>query len=187
MRAARRAAPGTRADRRYAAEPARAPGAWHRRDRLPARPQCAGGMRPPGPGHCRTAATQSCCPRGGQAVPRLPPDVLAEGSAQLMSGNPAAALVNRLPAAAARWVSDARDDIRSHPAAIDELFAVASRHCGRAPLPDDGSGPGGWTADDAVRGILLDALPLRGPRLLEAPFRLYRHGDTARSEEHTSE
>ncbi|MGI5365927.1 EboA domain-containing protein [Streptomyces sp. A244] len=59
------------------------------------------------------------------------------------------------------------------------LFPTVSRSCGRGRLPGTDPSPVEWTVDDAVRALLLDALPLSGPPLYEAISRLYQEGDTA--------
>lgn len=93
-----------------------------------------------------------------------------------------------------RWLADARRAIAADPAAIAGLFPAAGRRCGRGPLPagaergplPPGRQPGplpaagpGWTVDDAVRLLLLQALPLRGAALAEQVRALYRYGDAA--------
>ncbi|MFC5238763.1 EboA domain-containing protein [Streptomyces atrovirens] len=59
------------------------------------------------------------------------------------------------------------------------LFPTVSRSCGRGRLPGTGPSPVEWTVDDAVRALLLEALPLSGPSLYEAIYRVYQEGDTA--------
>ncbi|MEU6482669.1 EboA domain-containing protein [Streptomyces sp. NPDC046887] len=59
------------------------------------------------------------------------------------------------------------------------LFPTVSRCCGRGPLPGTDPTPFEWTVDDAVRALLIDALPLSGPPLYEVLSRLYQEGDTA--------
>ncbi|MGW0422815.1 EboA domain-containing protein [Streptomyces sp. NPDC003015] len=81
-----------------------------------------------------------------------------------------------LPDRAVAWLAGARDAVREDPAAVDALFAVAARRCGRAAL--DG-GLGGWGVDDATRALLLAALALRGAELAAVATRLYRVGGAA--------
>ncbi|CAL9617918.1 EboA domain-containing protein [Streptomyces levis] len=78
-----------------------------------------------------------------------------------------------LPDPAAAWLAGARAAVREDPAAVDGLFAVAARRCGRTAL-DGRAGPAGWGTDDAARVLLLAALPLRGAELAAAATRLYR-------------
>jgi hypothetical protein len=88
-------------------------------------------------------------------------------------------LTERLPDPAARWLREARDSVRADVATVDTLFPVAGRACGRGPLPDGEPPLRGWTVADAVRVLMLDALPVRGLRLLDVLVRLYGHGDAA--------
>ncbi|WP_061289228.1 EboA domain-containing protein [Herbidospora cretacea] len=70
------------------------------------------------------------------------------------------------------WLSEGRAKVAADPAKLAVLFPAAGRKVGRGPLP---SLPG-WTADDAARALLLDALPQ--PRA-EAVARAYTEGDNA--------
>ncbi|PTH90600.1 sugar phosphate isomerase/epimerase [Streptomyces sp. A244] len=92
---------------------------------------------------------------------------------------PASGLAAGLPAPAAQWLADAREDVRADPGVVTMLFPTVSRSCGRGRLPGTDPSPVEWTVDDAVRALLLDALPLSGPPLYEAISRLYQEGDTA--------
>lgn len=73
------------------------------------------------------------------------------------------------------WVDEALARVRADPTAIRLLFPVVGRNCGRGPLPDES----GWTVDDAVRVLLLEALPYQGQRLADELTALYRSGDAA--------
>jgi hypothetical protein len=84
-------------------------------------------------------------------------------------------ILGALPGPAALQASAMRGQVQAGPAAIDRLFPAVGRRCGRAPLP----ALPGWSVDDAIRAALLDALPVRGPRLTEVLTRLYHHGDAA--------
>jgi hypothetical protein len=73
------------------------------------------------------------------------------------------------------WFDSARAAIAQRPSTIGRLFPAVGRNCGRAPL----SGVEDWTVDEAVRVLLLTALPLRGASLGGAIEALYRFGDAA--------
>lgn len=88
-------------------------------------------------------------------------------------------LTGRLPTRATGWLRQATDRIRADPPAIDVIFPVVGRCCGRGPVPGADDALRGWTIDDAVRTLLLDCLPLTGPDLRDVFFRLYRNGDAA--------
>jgi len=71
------------------------------------------------------------------------------------------------------WFGSAQTAIAERPSAIGRLFPGAARHCGRGPL----SNLDGWTVDEAVRVLLVTALPLRGTSLAGTIEALYRFGD----------
>ncbi|MEU4147309.1 EboA domain-containing protein [Streptomyces parvulus] len=77
-----------------------------------------------------------------------------------------------MPAEAAAWLERACAAVRDDPGEVEALFAVAARRCGRASL----DAVPGWSTDDAVRTLLLAALPLTGAGLAAAVSRLYRVG-----------
>nr|AGS49455.1 hypothetical protein [uncultured bacterium esnapd5.2] len=87
-------------------------------------------------------------------------------------------LTAALPRPAADWLVQARDVVRADPQAVDALFAVAARRCGRAVLRTGAAGTG-WSVDDAVRALLLVALPPRGVDPAVVAARLYRTGGAA--------
>ncbi|GAB3152734.1 EboA domain-containing protein [Micromonospora sonneratiae] len=71
------------------------------------------------------------------------------------------------------WLSRALRDVVTEPAMISRYFAAAGRRCGRAELAD----APGWTADEAVRVLLLTVLP---PEEVSGQVEaLYRYGDAA--------
>ncbi|MDP9870172.1 MULTISPECIES: EboA domain-containing protein [Streptosporangium] len=77
-----------------------------------------------------------------------------------------------LPAVPARgWLDGALARLAERPETVGRSFAAAGRNAGRAPLPD----APGWTADEAVRALLLAALP--PDRAAEEVTALYRYGD----------
>jgi hypothetical protein len=84
-------------------------------------------------------------------------------------------LRGQLSAAAERWLAEALGRVEADPAAIRTLFPAAGRACGRGPLLE----PPGWTVDDAVRVLLLSALPLTGEPLSAEAADLYRYGGPA--------
>nr|WP_307631085.1 EboA domain-containing protein [Streptomyces turgidiscabies] len=84
-----------------------------------------------------------------------------------------------MPRPAADWLARARDGVRADPRAVDALFAVAARRCGRAVLSTGAAAGAGWSVDDAVRALLLVALPLRATGLAAVAARLYRTGGAA--------
>lgn len=88
-------------------------------------------------------------------------------------------LKDRLPDPVAQWLADACEDARAEPEAVTMLFPTVGRCCGRGPLPGTARSRVAWTVDDAVRALLLEALPLSGPPLYAVLDRLYREGDTA--------
>lgn len=73
---------------------------------------------------------------------------------------------------AAAWLEDSRRKIADDPARLAVLFPAAGRKVGRGALES----LTGWTADDAARALLLDALPR--PRAA-AVSRAYADGDNA--------
>nr|WP_062331599.1 EboA domain-containing protein [Herbidospora sakaeratensis] len=73
---------------------------------------------------------------------------------------------------AEEWLSSARAQVADDPARLAVLFPAAGRKVGRGAL----DGLTGWTADDAARALLLDALPR--PRAA-AVSRAYTEGDNA--------
>lgn len=73
------------------------------------------------------------------------------------------------------WLSGALAAVSEDPAAIARLFPAAGRRCGRGELP----GVPGWSVDDAVRVLLLAALPATGAELADRVAELYRYGDAA--------
>jgi hypothetical protein len=81
--------------------------------------------------------------------------------------------LTHLPANA--WIDDALATVHTDPGAIRPLFPAVGRNCGRGPLLEDSP----WTVDDAVRVVLLAALPYGGERLVEELTTLYRQGDAA--------
>lgn len=98
-----------------------------------------------------------------------------------MSGvDPGERVREHLDAAGADWLRAALADVRARPEAVRTLFPAVGRHCGRAPLvAGDADGLVHGTVDDAVRGLLLAALPLTGPALVAEVTGLYRFGDAA--------
>jgi hypothetical protein len=89
--------------------------------------------------------------------------------------NPSAlrtALDARLDDRGQAWLTDAQRILGRDPAAIRTLFPQVGRRLGRGPLDD----APGWTADEAGRAVLLDAL---GDRVGAELGDLYRHGDAA--------
>ncbi|MBX7265751.1 EboA domain-containing protein [Micromonospora sp. Llam7] len=70
------------------------------------------------------------------------------------------------------WLATALSRVAAEPTTIALFFPAAGRRCGRAELPD----LPGWTADEAVRVLLLTALPADHAGQAEA---LYRIGDAA--------
>jgi hypothetical protein len=80
-------------------------------------------------------------------------------------------IIDRWPARAEGWLRAAVDLVGDRPDAVDEVFPLAGRHCGRGTLAD------GRRIDDTARLALLTALPLRGRPLLDVLWRLYRRGD----------
>jgi len=85
-----------------------------------------------------------------------------------------AILADLLPATAMRWVDEARAAVAADPSAVFSRLAAAGVRCGRGPL---GPGGGDWTVDEAVRALLLCALPLKQPKLGETVETAYREGD----------
>ncbi|MDX3639646.1 EboA domain-containing protein [Streptomyces sp. MB09-02B] len=94
-------------------------------------------------------------------------------------GTTADELAAALPQSAAGWLAQAQAAVRADPGAVDALFAVAARRCGRAVLRVGPAAGPAWSADDAVRALLLVALPPRGADPAVVAERLYRTGDTA--------
>jgi hypothetical protein len=76
---------------------------------------------------------------------------------------------------AARWLDGATERVAAAGEAIRSLFPAVGRHCGRVGL----DAPAGWTVDDAVRVLLLIALPLSGRALADEVAGLYWYGDAA--------
>ncbi|MGN9775353.1 EboA domain-containing protein [Micromonospora sp. H33] len=70
------------------------------------------------------------------------------------------------------WLAAALRRVAAEPSEIARLFPAVGRRCGRAELPD----LPGWTADEAVRALLLVTLPADHAVQAEA---LYRAGDAA--------
>jgi len=102
-----------------------------------------------------------------------------------MTGYPRAALREALnealrdAATDPAWLAGALREVAGNPAAVAGLFPAAGRRCGRGPLAGEDTDFAGWTVDDAARVLLLTALPLSGPPLIEQVRALYRHGDPA--------
>jgi len=71
------------------------------------------------------------------------------------------------------WLDAAVDRVLADPTAIGALFPAVRRRCGRARIDDH------WTIDEAARAVLLTALPLHDPALVETVGALHRHGDPA--------
>ncbi|SDJ94400.1 hypothetical protein SAMN04487820_10386 [Actinopolyspora mzabensis] len=95
-----------------------------------------------------------------------------------------AALDERIDEAAGRWLDEALADIATGMRAIGTLFPAAGRKCGRGPLVDDVAAVESetlrsWNSEDAVRALLLTALPLTGAELGTEISALYRYGDAA--------
>ncbi|MFI6786111.1 EboA domain-containing protein [Nonomuraea sp. NPDC050383] len=65
------------------------------------------------------------------------------------------------------WVMEACAEVGRRPEEVGRRFAAAGRRAGRAPL----AGARGWRADEAVRAVLLAALPAE--RLAERLSLLY--------------
>ncbi|MDO0915390.1 EboA domain-containing protein [Streptomyces sp. DT2A-34] len=76
-------------------------------------------------------------------------------------------------------MAQARAAVRADPRAVDALFAVAARRCGRAVLRVGPAAGPAWSVDDAVRALLLVALPPGGADPAVVAERLYRTGDAA--------
>jgi L-ribulose-5-phosphate 3-epimerase len=118
-------------------------------------------------------------PRHSHAAPAMAQRSLAFLRTAEQGADAADVLWDRLPGGAARWVREAQHALAANPDAVPELFPVVGRRCGREPLPDIGSGPYGWTVDDAARVLLLDAPALRDHRLPARLGEVYRYGDAA--------
>ncbi|MFH8707037.1 EboA domain-containing protein [Streptomyces rubrogriseus] len=94
------------------------------------------------------------------------------------------ALDRALAPDAAAWLEQACAAVRREAGEVEGRFAVAARRCGRGALDvgaeagaGAGTGPGtAWSVDDAVRVLLLAALPVRGAPLAAVVSRLYRIG-----------
>jgi hypothetical protein len=103
------------------------------------------------------------------------------------------ALAGRLSDSGARWLTDARQRVADDAAALAGLFPAAARNCGREPLAGPPGGPRppaepglpggepvtGWTADEAVRALLLLEVPSRHSDLGTICAEVYRYGDAA--------
>jgi len=90
----------------------------------------------------------------------------------------AEAIVAALPPAAAGWLT-AAGRVSADPAAIYDVFPAVGRCYGRGALAAEAGILAGWTVDDAVRSLLLNALPLTGDDLLATVRALYAGGDAA--------
>jgi hypothetical protein len=80
-----------------------------------------------------------------------------------------ALLDSTLSADAKAWLDQAVERVTTEPTAIRTLFPAARRRCGHARLDDY------WTVDEAVRAVLIGALPPTA-RTAETAG-LYRHGE----------
>jgi hypothetical protein len=74
-----------------------------------------------------------------------------------------------------RLADDLSAVLAQGPRALDTRFPAAGRVYGRGLLP----GWAGWSTEDAVRTVLLVALPLTGGQLAAEAVGRYRHGDAA--------
>jgi hypothetical protein len=80
-------------------------------------------------------------------------------------------LVTALPDETLAWLDVVVAKVAADPSAIRAVFPLVGRRCGRDRIQDQ------WTADEAVRAVLLTAVPADA---VEAELAgLYRHGDRA--------
>jgi hypothetical protein len=90
-------------------------------------------------------------------------------------------LAEHLSSAGMEWLEQSVEGIEASPLVIRSRFPAAGRRCGRGPLvarPASGLPAWrSWTVDDAVRAVLLTALPLSGSALIAEIGELYRYGD----------
>lgn len=80
----------------------------------------------------------------------------------------------KLPAPARQWLRASLERIAEDPAECPVRYAGAARRCGRGPL-DLNPTRLGWRIDEAVRALLLYAVP--PPRRIETAKDVYTHGD----------
>lgn len=78
-----------------------------------------------------------------------------------------------------QWLRRARARVRELPEAIERLFPVAGRACGRGPLDANEPLLAGWTVSEAARALLLLALTEPPDRLAGRCAALYVFGDAA--------
>ncbi|SDP31395.1 hypothetical protein SAMN04487905_103175 [Actinopolyspora xinjiangensis] len=94
-----------------------------------------------------------------------------------------AALRERADTSGMRWLEEALTRVAQRRSAIGTLFPAAGRECARGTLVEDSEEPRAvprtWTCEDAVRALLLTALPLEGAELGSEVTALYRYGDAA--------
>ncbi|MFI8389881.1 EboA domain-containing protein [Streptomyces sp. NPDC085540] len=139
---------------------------------------------PPVAHHTRPAAHDPRLP-----TPEEAPAAVAPAPAAVAPGAPAAllatleaALADALDDSAAQWLDTARCSVAGAPAALAALYPAAGRQCGRGPIAPPRSGAPHhrhpqWTVADAVRALLLAALPMAGEELAAQATACYRHGD----------
>jgi len=84
------------------------------------------------------------------------------------------ALDCELTSSAQAWLKTALSEATADPASLRAAFPTVGRRCGRGALPGTG-----WSTEDAVRALLLTALPLSGPALAAEVTALYERGDAA--------
>lgn len=121
--------------------------------------------------------------------PRAAPGDRTDDPAALLAALDVA-LADALDEAAAQWLDTARRSVAAAPGALAALFPAVGRRCGRGPLalPPHGvpggaphgaahDGRPGWTVAEAVRALLLAALPLTGEELMAQAAACYRYGD----------
>ncbi|MEU5881430.1 EboA domain-containing protein [Spirillospora sp. NPDC047279] len=90
-----------------------------------------------------------------------------------------AVLVERLSVGAAAWLHESCALVARDPDVLARRFPAAGRRCGRGPLGSPVPALDGWTVDDAVRAVLLGALPADGADLAAEAGGVYHHGDAA--------
>jgi hypothetical protein len=128
--------------------------------------------QPPPPAGSTASGRRTTGPAGWRAADSA--DLPSPGARTLWS-----ALEQVVTAAGMQWLRRARARVRELPEAIERLFPVAGRACGRGPLEATDPLLANWTVSEAARTLLLLALTDPPDRLAGRCAALYVFGDAA--------